>query len=445
MKVLRFVIGFGLSSLGAVSVACAQQATARSKPAEDRARQEQEVARAHLEHSLHQTEAARAHVERSLRDSKVARAKVECGLQEAAEAHAAADAEAQGILHWHLQDAEKLAVEALRACEVAEHVQEAIARHVDVEAMCSPEMKHDLEALVGQAQVFHVRNGELARVMEGLGLSNGSCSQDSSDTDDDDEDMDDEDEDGDMEEDLEMDRYVHLSGLMESLGRQDRSSQPLKERVRALEERLGIAGEQQGRSLEDRVAELERMTMGGEVRRARTPGESGMPGGLFGRRAGPVPAQPPVEAFPDVPDAPDAPPAQGQGLRGLLGRRGVPAPATPDGPVSAPGHPGHPFAGAEPPHAPEPPATPGPDRFLRRTRGDSAGPSAPREPRASGGSDLTPERRKEVEEVMQRMRGEMERLREEMNRLRDELSSNEGMRSLRGLGYIGGSEGSGGR
>ena len=61
-----------------------------------------------------------------------------------------------------------------------------------------------------------------------------------------------------------------------------------------------------------------------------------------------------------------------------------------------------------------------------------APPMAPT-PAPSGRAGFTPERRREIEDAMKRMREEMERLRTEMNRLRSELGQN----GLRGLGYTG--------
>ncbi|MFN0007521.1 MAG: hypothetical protein ACKVXR_06390 [Planctomycetota bacterium] len=384
MRVLRFAIGFVFLTSSAASVACAQHATTCAKQKAEHARREHEVARAHFEHSLQETEAARARVERDLEATAEARACAERGLQEAEVSCAAStDAKAKKIRHYHLQDSEKLAAEALRACEVAEHVQEALARQVDAEEMHSTEMQHHLEALAAMTELqdsaeLHV---------------------------------------------LELNGNGQLGSLMAGLGREDGSSQRLKERIRALEERLGMAGEHEERSLEERVAELERRTMAGEERKARSWSEPARPRGLFNLRPAPVPALPGEHA----PEA--GHPAHAH--RGVYIPHAPEAAEAPEAPEAA--------------EAPEAPEAPEPAGMLRRWQAEGAGPSAPRPPRASGAHSLTPERRREIEEVMQRMRGEMDRLREEMSLLREQMGNNEPMRSLRRLGSSGGSGGSGAR
>lgn len=271
-------------------------------------------------------------------EQDAARALAERSLQEAADARAAAEAEMQMVMQQHLEKAlAQTEEEASRARGVAELLGEALARRGNLEALKSPELRHSLE--------------EIAQMTRGM-----------------------------------QDPSSQFGRIIQDLRRGDGSSHRLEERVRALEERLGMTRVEPGRSLEDRVAELERRTMGGEERSARIPGESAGPRG----------------------------------------------PGLPGGP--RPGLPRQPLPGAESPDAPEPPVTPEPGVRWRR---ESAGPSAPRHPPGPG---LTPERRREIEEVMRRMRNEMERLREEMNRLRDELGRNGDLQKLRGLGYTGRSE-----
>jgi len=410
MRVLRFAIGFVFLTSSAASVACAQQATACAKQKEEDARREREVAHAHLERALQETETARACVERDLEATAEARACAERGLQEAeaacaASADAKAKAKAKKIRHYHLQDSERLAEEALRACEVAEHVQEALARHqMDLEALNAPEMKLHLEALAAMAELQ---------------------------------------EPSEMEPVLALDRDSHLGGLLAGLAQQDGSSERLKDRIRALEERLGIDGERPGRSLEDRVEELERRTMAGEERRARAPKEPASQGGRFERRRGAAPVPPAQGGGAHGGPGTTAPEPRGLGM--LLGRRPGPVPTQPVEPMTAPHPLDQPFPPMEAPPVPAPPEAPEPARFHRRDHGDDAEPSAPRLPPASGGHGLTPDRRREIEEVMQRMRGEMERLREEMSQLREQLGNDQPRRSLRGLGYIDGRAGSGAR
>ena len=175
---------------------------------------------------------------------------------------------------------------------------------------------------------------------------------------------------------------LRLGTLMQSHDQQGGSNRRLEERVRALEERLGISSDGSERSLEERVAELERRTMGGQERHPR------------------------VLGLPRTPRAP--------GLAGVPGRPGAAALAVPR----------QPFPPAEAPEPPQPPEPSEPALAPQARKSWHVAPDAspaPSAPRRWSGSDLSPERRREVEEMMQRMRAQMDQLRTDMKRLRDEL------------------------
>jgi len=400
MKLTRIAVGSLVIALVAVSVVRAQQATAQARQEVDRARvlaerhaQEAQVARTSAQADMtlarrRQEKAACQQAERSAQDVQVARAAEQADMAVALQQQARA--------------ACKLAEAQAGCCkeEVALRLQEAPerTRHAQSElnlSVMSPEVHRSIQEALENARLAETAM-QSPEMQQSLQLALEQVAQ--------------------LTESV-QEPNNELGLTMQRLGRANGSSRRLEERVRALEQHLGMDSDGSDRSLEERVAELERRTMGGKERRARAPGVAAGP-----RR--PARTGAPHSMQPDGPTP--MPP-------------GGPWPIPPGGPspILTPG--------AE---APEPPGIPVPVQprtapkaksFRWHDADESAGPSAPR---PAPGSDLTSERRQEIEEVMQRMRGEMERLRTEMNHLREELGRNGDLEKLRGLGYTGRGEAS---
>jgi hypothetical protein len=213
-------------------------------------------------------------------------------------------------------------------------------------------------------------------------------------------------------------------------GRELGAPSGLEERVRVLEQRLGLDETDAERSLEERVAELERRT--GD-RRPRAHALAPRPRSELGlSTATPGPAGPHAPMPPGLHTDSDHP--------------GVPHLATPSAPRTSAGPmpprrmprlPEHLDAARlerATPSAPQPPPAPDTDVRRRWDPYETAGPSAPRR---NLGPDMNPERRREIEDLMRRMRADMERLRDQMNQMRDELGAGKDLERLRGLGYVG--------
>jgi hypothetical protein len=197
---------------------------------------------------------------------------------------------------------------------------------------------------------------------------------------------------------LERESQAHALAQVGEHGAGPTGTRSLEDRVWALEQHLGIEGGDRHGSLEERVAELERVTRERAGRRERTPDlpqwafpwlrKPQQPDELWmgGRRVQSVPLAPDAREPRDPSETPGAtaPPAGPLPPLGHIGPPDSPAPRArdPRGPFRTPG-----------PMAPPPIDRPG----------------------------MAPERRREIEDLMRRMRGEMERLREEMNRLREEI------------------------
>ncbi|HEV8113549.1 MAG TPA: hypothetical protein VGR31_12305 [Planctomycetota bacterium] len=218
------------------------------------------------------------------------------------------------------------------------------------------------------------------------------------------------------------------------------SSGNLEERVKVLEERLGLHSDGDDHdSLEERVEALERQVenqhgVSAPRRKAGAPRWNVITPKAYSFTVPPTPATPPTAPAPAVaPSEPseDGAPSvmvtpRGSAPRATLRFRGD-GPGgmtvvTPDSRV---------LHVAPTPATPPTPPTP----YLQpETKPEDSAPVA-REPfdgpvpakvRRGGDSRLTPERRREVEDMMRRMREEMERLRAEMNRLRADMESSAG-------------------